>query len=302
MNNQLIDSQRALTLSNIKMEQAKKTATEALKIAEKENKSKSLFLANMSHDIRTPMNAIVGIAKLMKYELHNPERLKNYLEKLLASCQHLLGLINDILDITKIESGSVTLHKESVNLKEHIEKIDAVKYTPNGGMIHFEIREETAARASASACIFTITDNGMGITPEFQKVLFDTFTRAEDSVTNKIQGTGLGMAITKNIVEMMEGTITVDSAPGKGSRFEVRVLLEPDASVPASSGHKKKNRLSEKDGKSVLCGMKFLCAEDNELNAEILESLLQVSGASCTIYPDGEQIAEAFKKVQPGGL
>ena len=300
MNNQLIDSQRALTLSNIKMEQAKKTATEALKIAEKENKSKSLFLANMSHDIRTPMNAIVGIAKLMKYELHNPERLKNYLEKLLASCQHLLGLINDILDITKIESGSVTLHKESVNLKEQIEKIDAVKYTPNGGMIHFEIREETAARASASACIFTITDNGMGMTPEFQKVLFDTFTRAEDSVTNKIQGTGLGMAITKNIVEMMEGTITVDSAPGKGSCFEVRVLLEPDASVPASSGHKKKNRLSEKDGKSVLCGMKFLCAEDNELNAEILESLLQVSGASCTIYPDGEQIAEAFKKVQPG--
>lgn len=256
----------------------------------------------MSHDIRTLMNAIVGIAKLMKYELHNPERLKNYLEKLLASCQHLLGLINDILDITKIESGSVTLHKESVNLKEQIEKIDAVKYTPNGGMIHFEIREETAARASASACIFTITDNGMGMTPEFQKVLFDTFTRAEDSVTNKIQGTGLGMAITKNIVEMMEGTITVDSAPGKGSRFEVRVLLEPDASVPASSGHKKKNRLSEKDGKSVLCGMKFLCAEDNELNAEILESLLQVSGASCTIYPDGEQIAEAFKKVQPGGL
>lgn len=342
MNNQLIDSQRALTLSNIKMEQAKKTATEALKMAEKANKSKSLFLANMSHDIRTPMNAIVGIAKLMKYELHNPEKLKNYLEKLLASCQHLLGLINDILDMTKIESGSVTLHEESVNLKEQIEQIDAVirpqtkerdqtftvytelqheqficdptrlrqvlinilsnavKYTQNGGMIHFEIREEAVEAASGSTCIFTITDNGMGMTPEFQKVLFDSFTRAEDSVTNKIQGTGLGMAITKSIVEMMKGSIKVDSAPGQGSRFEVRVLLKPDTGVTASPGHKKKTTISGKDGKSVLNGMKFLCAEDNELNAEILESMLQLSGASCTVYPDGEQIAEAFEKVQPG--
>lgn len=342
MNNQLIDSQRALTLSNIRMEQAKKTATEALKMAEKANKSKSLFLANMSHDIRTPMNAIVGIARLMKYELNNPEKLADYLEKLLASCQHLLGLINDILDMTKIESGSVTLHKESVNLKEQAEQIDAVirpqtkernqtftvhteleheyficdpthlrqilinilsnavKYTPDGGRIHFEIREEPEADASVSECVFVVTDNGIGMTPEFQKVLFDSFTRAENSVTNKIQGTGLGMAITKNLVEIMGGSITVDSVPGKGSRFEVHILLKPDSGMTASSGHKKKNRISEKNGKSPLSGMKFLCAEDNDLNAEILESLLRLSGASCTVCSDGQQIVNAFEKVKPG--
>ena len=426
--------------------------------AENANKAKSDFLANMSHDIRTPMNAIVGITNLMEHDIGDRRKMENYIKKVQLSSRHLLSLINDILDMSKIESKEVTLNEEKTNVAEQIEQIEnlirpqanehghtltmrvnhlvheniiadglrirqimvnilsnAVKYTPDGGRIDFEMTEVPCETPGKMRLNISITDNGYGMTKEFVEHLFEPFTRAENSVTNRVQGTGLGMAITKNIVDLMGGTIRVRSEPGKGTRFDVtlehtidgqadaginaeRVLLLSDdetlihnvstslryintpldvastgeeavkllnenpADVILLNGYLRDEKLpelvqslrnacpervdillaeytqndnlneilissgadgviarpffrtklasaieifhhqntSESDSGSVLNGMKFLCAEDNDLNAEILQAMLELHGASCVICPDGAKLVEAFSNVKPG--
>ena len=311
----------------------------ALEIAEKASKAKTDFLSNMSHDIRTPMNAIIGITTLMKNELHEPEKLAEHLGKLETSGQLLLGIINDILDMSRIESGKTTLNMEKMNLPQQISQLDsiirqqagqrrqtftvktdpqhenvlgdpnrlkqvlmnilsnAVKYTPNGGHIRLEIDELTHTE-HYTKYRFVVQDNGIGMSEEFQKTLFEPFTREEKSGTNKVQGTGLGMAITKSIVDLMGGTIHVESTPGKGTRFEV--VLEFPIDTEADMVQKTQALPEEEEAVSPLFGMKFLCAEDNAINAEILEMLLEANGASCTICSNGQEIVDVFASVKPG--
>ena len=311
----------------------------ALEVAEKASKAKTDFLSNMSHDIRTPMNAIIGITTLMKNELHQPEKLAEHLAKLETSGQLLLGIINDILDMSRIESGKVTLNVEKMNLLQQINQLDsvirqqanqrrqtftvntlvqhenvladpnrlnqvlmnilsnAVKYTPTGGHIRLEVEELTHTEHYAKYR-FVVQDDGIGMSEEFQKHIFEPFERERTSTVSKVQGTGLGMAITRSIVDLMGGSISVESASGKGTRFEV--VLELPIDIEADTAQKAQALPEEDDAVSPLSGMKFLCAEDNALNAEILQMLLETKGASCTICSNGQEIVDAFASVRPG--
>ena len=328
-----------LTQVNDELRQAQVVAAEALQSAERASKAKTDFLSNMSHDIRTPMNAIIGITTLMKNELHQPEKLAEHLGKLETSGQLLLGIINNILDMSRIESGKTTLNVEKMNLPQQVSQLDsiirqqagqrrqtftvnthlqhenvladpnrlnqvlmnilsnAVKYTPKGGHIRLEV-EELPRNEHFARYRFVVQDDGIGMSEEFQKTLFDPFTREEKSGTNKVQGTGLGMAITKSIVDLMGGTIHVESTPGKGTRFEV--VLEFPIDAEADTVQEAQVLPEEEETASPLSGMKFLCAEDNAINAEILEMLLESKGAHCKIYPNGQEIVDAFASVKPG--
>ena len=328
-----------LTQVNDELRQAQDIAAEALQSAERASKAKTDFLANMSHDIRTPMNAIIGITTLMKNELHQPEKLAEHLDKLENSGQLLLGIINDILDMSRIESGKTTLNVEKMNLPQQISQLDsiirqqagqrrqtftvnthlqhenvladpnrlnrvlmnilsnAVKYTPTGGHIRFEV-DELPRNEHYARYRFVVQDDGIGMSKAYQKTLFDPFTREERSGTNKVQGTGLGMAITKNIVDLMGGSINVESTTGKGTRFEV--VLEFPVDAEADTVPEAQVLPEEEEETSPLSGMKFLCAEDNAINAEILEMLLEANGASCTICSNGQEIVDAFASVKPG--
>ena len=421
------------------------------------SKAKSDFLANMSHDIRTPMNAIVGIVSLMEHDGDLTDKQHTYIQKIQMSSKHLLSLINDVLDMSKIESSEVVLNREPVSLAEQVGQVErivrpqtsergqeftvrvhelrheyligdsvrlrqifinllsnAVKYTPYGGKVSLDLAELPCETPDYATIRITVADNGYGMSPEFVKHIFEPFTRAENSVTNRIQGTGLGMAITKSIVDMVGGTIEIHSEVDKGSRFDVTLTMPIDhsaerevkakgvllvaqeevlirnmdacmtqAKVPFRSvstqaeamrllGEGKFDvillagqlrdqtleetvRLMRKAAKgatlifccdyadrekvtdvlercgvdgliprpfflsnlisaidhvrddapvvethSVLQGKRFLCAEDNELNAEILNAILEINGASCVIYPNGAKLVEAFKTVHPG--
>ena len=340
-NNELqIQAMKELEASNQNLKEAKNIATEALQTAENANKAKTDFLSNMSHDIRTPMNAIIGITSLIRHDAGDKAKVTEYADKIDTSSQLLLGIINDVLDMSKIEAGKTVFKYTDFSILDFIQEIDhmfkiqaeernqtlqftkenilhewvngdrvhlmqifsnllsnAVKYTQKGGTIQFLVEECESNSSTYAKYCFLVCDNGMGMSADFKDTIFDAFTRAEGSLTNKIQGTGLGMAITKNLVESMGGTIEVESEPGQGSCFEVimnlkvaenrSVSLEPQA---------EKEELDE----NILKGMRFLCAEDNELNAEILIELLKIEGAECTICENGERLLNTFEQSAPG--
>ena len=326
--------------SNKKLKKAKDITTEALQTAENANKAKTDFLSNMSHDIRTPMNAIIGMTSLIRHDAGNKAKVIEYADKIDISSQHLLGIINDVLDMSKIEAGktvfkytdfsildfitelntifhsqideknqTLTIIKENIRHEwvngdqVHLMQIfsnlvsNAVKYTQEGGKIQFLVEECETKSSVYAKYRFLVSDNGMGMSADFKDTIFDAFTRAESSMTNKIQGTGLGMAITKNLVEAMGGTIDVESELGQGSGFEVLIDLRIAEDRFVSSAEQ-----AEKDepAGNVLKGMRFLCAEDNELNAEILMELLKIEGAECTICENGKRVLEAFEQSAPG--
>ena len=326
--------------SNKKLKKAKDITTEALQTAENANKAKTDFLSNMSHDIRTPMNAIIGMTSLIRHDAGNKAKVIEYADKIDISSQHLLGIINNVLDMSKIEAGktvfkytdfsildfitelntifhsqideknqTLTIIKENIRHEwvngdqVHLMQIfsnlvsNAVKYTQEGGKIQFLVEECETKSSVYAKYRFLVSDNGMGMSADFKDTIFDAFTRAESSMTNKIQGTGLGMAITKNLVEAMGGTIDVKSELGQGSCFEVLIDLRIAEDRFVSSAEQ-----AEKDepAGNVLKGMRFLCAEDNELNAEILMELLKIEGAECTICENGKRVLEAFEQSAPG--
>ena len=326
--------------SNKKLKKAKDITTEALQTAENANKAKTDFLSNMSHDIRTPMNAIIGMTSLIRHDAGNKAKVIEYADKIDISSQHLLGIINDVLDMSKIEAGktvfkytdfsildfitelntifhsqideknqTLTIIKENIRHEwvngdqVHLMQIfsnlvsNAVKYTQEGGKIQFLVEECETKSSVYAKYRFLVSDNGIGISADFKETIFDAFTRAESSVTNKIQGTGLGMAITKNLVEAMGGTIDVESELGQGSCFEVLIDLRiaEDRKVVLTA----QEEIDEPDS-NTLKGMRFLCAEDNELNAEILMELLKIEGAECIICENGERVLEAFEQSAPG--
>ncbi len=338
-NNELhLQTMKEMEIVNQKLKKAKNVTTEALQTAENANKAKTDFLSNMSHDIRTPMNAIIGITSLIRHDAGNKAKVIEYADKIDISSQHLLGIINDVLDMSKIEAGKTVFKYSDFSILDFVQELDtifhsqiyekkqtltiikesirhewvngdqvhlmqifsnllsnAIKYTQEGGEIQFLVEECETKSSVYAKYRFLVSDNGMGMSADFKETIFDPFTRAESSVTNKIQGTGLGMAITRNLVEAMGGTIDVESEPGQGSCFEVLIDLKiaenRTVALAAQEG--------ERDG-NILQGMRFLCAEDNELNAEILTELLKIEGAECTICENGEEILKVFEQSAPG--
>ena len=248
-----------------------KNLRNALAAAEHANRAKTAFLNNMSHDIRTPMNAIIGFTALATTHIGSTELVLDYLKKIQTSGQHLLSLINDVLDMSRIESGSVRIEYTTVHLPDILHDLrtiiqgsvyskqqdlyidtqdvfhediiidklrltqvllniisNAVKFTPVGGMINIRVSEKPCRREGYTTVIFSVKDNGIGMSPEFCKQVFDSFSREHTVTENGIGGTGLGMAITKNIVDMMGGTIQVESEVGRGTEFIV--ILECETS------------------------------------------------------------------------
>ena len=316
-----------------------KKLQKALEQAKTASVEKSNFLFNMSHDIRTPMNAVIGMTSLIRHDAGNKDKVIEYADKIDVSSQHLLGIINDILDMSKIEAGKTVFKYDDFSILNFIQEINnlfhsqidekkqilttkknirhewvngdqlrlmqifsnllsnAVKYTQEGGKIQFLVEECETKSSVYAKYRFLVSDNGMGMSADFKDTIFDAFTRAESSLTNKIQGTGLGMAITKNLVEAMGGTIDVESELGQGSCFEVLLDLKiaEDRTVALAA----QEETDEQDG-NLLQGMRFLCAEDNELNAEILTELLKIEGAECTICENGEEVLKAFEQSAPG--
>ena len=269
--------------------QVNQALSDAVAAAETANRAKSTFLSNMSHDIRTPMNAIIGFTTLAVSNIDDKERVKDYLTKTLASSNHLLSLINDVLDMSRIESGKIHLEETEVNLSDvlhdlktivsgqiHAKQLDlymdamdvtdedvycdktrlnqvllnllsnAIKFTPAGGMVSVRVRQLAGPMHGCGQYEFRIKDNGIGMSPEFAQKIFEPFERERTSTVSKIQGTGLGMAITKNIVDMMGGTIEVQTEQGKGTEFIIRVPLR------AQAEHRPVEKITELEGLKAL--------------------------------------------------
>ena len=269
--------------------QVNQALSDAVAAAETANRAKSTFLSNMSHDIRTPMNAIIGFTTLALSNIDDKERVKDYLAKTLASSNHLLSLINDVLDMSRIESGKIHLEEVEVNLSDVLHDLktivsgqiyakqlelymdamdvtdedvycdktrlnqillnllsNAIKFTPAGGTVSVRVRQLAGPVRGCGQYEFRIKDNGIGMSPEFAKKIFEPFERERTSTVSRIQGTGLGMAITKNIVDMMGGTIEVQTAQGKGSEFIVCVPMR------AQAEHRPVEKITELEGLKAL--------------------------------------------------
>ncbi len=316
---------------------------EAYRAAKAANEAKTTFLSNMSHDMRTPMNAIIGFSTLLGRDVSQPDKVREYNEKIAASGQHLLSLINDVLDMSKIESGQNSLNIAEFSLKELLEELDsviqpqiqekqqsldvrvcdvngdrflgdrlrlsqillnllsnAVKYTPKGGHIELSILGLPEISRGYAHLRFQVQDNGIGISPEFMKHIFDPFTRENNSTASGILGTGLGMAITRNLVDLMGGTISVESTQGEGSTFRVELeLRNVSGEQPAQSGSQEETSLPAPNT-NALEGLKVLVAEDNDINAEILEELLSFEGISSERTENGQEALERFRQSVPG--
>jgi signal transduction histidine kinase/PAS domain-containing protein/ActR/RegA family two-component response regulator len=317
---------------------------DALKQAEHASQAKSNFLSNMSHDIRTPMNAIIGYTALAKNHFDNQEKVQDYLEKIAISSNHLLSLINDVLDMSRIESGRFSIDKEAVcNLREIMEDLstvmygqmqeknlnfrmnlnqlkdenvfcdklrlnqillnvlgNAVKFTPHSGSITVSLtQKKDCVRDGYASYQFRIKDNGIGMSEEFQKHLFEQFSREKSSTVNSIPGTGLGMAITKSIVDMMEGTITVQSRLGEGTEFTIELEflihnMETSKSSIEESEHAAVRKTKIRNVK------KLLLAEDNLFNQEIATELLADYGFEVKTAGNGVEAVWMIEHSAPG--
>ena len=311
---------KSLEQKNIALQLAVQRETKA-------NLAKREFLFNMSHDIRTPMNAIIGFTALAQTHIDDRGQVEDYLKKISVSSQHLLSLINDVLDMSRIESGKVTLEAKPVHLPELVHELrdiiqavvskkdlsltldtvgvenedviadplrleqilinvlaNAVKFTPDGGQIGLWIVQKDTAPAGYADFEFHIKDNGIGMSEEFQKHIFEQFARERTSTVSKIQGTGLGMAITKSLVDMMGGRITVKSEQGKGSEFTI--------SLRFPIGEAKTGQTPPAAKASAFTGKKLLVVEDNELNLEIASTLLKEAGFAVDTAENGKIAVE----------
>ena len=334
------------------------------------NKAKSEFLSNMSHDIRTPMNAIVGITDLMAHETDTSDKMHTYIEKVRMSSRHLLSLVNDVLDMSKIESSEVALNQDSISLAEQVGQVDsiirsqtnergqsfrirvhevaheyligdgvrlrqiflnllsnAVKYTPYGGYVRFDLTELPCDKPGHATFRITVEDNGYGMTPEFVAHIFEPFTLAatEGEARRQLARHPADVILLNGYLHDAHLADTVKAL--RESARDAVLLFCCDYAQPeqvheiltksgvdgliarpfflsnlirAVDGAKDSDMALPQKSGSVLRGKRFLCAEDNLLNAEILEAILDMHGAACTIYPNGQKLVEAFQSVKPG--
>lgn len=311
---------------------------DALQTAESASKAKTTFLFNMSHDIRTPMNAILGFNRMAEKHIGEPEKLADCLKKVSDAGNHLLRLINDILEMARIENGKLEIEEHVVNLKEcrgkttamvdslakekdieftktyinvdkdlylwldtvRIDQIllniisNSIKYTPRGGKVDYTLESLESDKIGHSKIRFTVVDNGIGMSKEFVEEIFENFSRERNSTTSGIQGTGLGMAIVKRLVDAMDGTIKVDSELGKGTTIVIE--FEPRVADNEHVNQVVQDALSEVD----LTGLKVLLVEDNELNREIACELLSEFGIEVFVAEDGTVAVDKMSKAVPG--
>ena len=302
--------------------------------AECANKAKSSFLFNMSHDIRTPMNAVIGYAELASRHLQETEKLSRYLEKIQICGGQLLSLISNVLDLARIENNKVEMEYTVSNVHEcfencvtlfrqqaesknqtlslteqimypyvymdapHLSEIclniisNAIKYTNTGGTISCNVLQESCAKEDWCNIIITITDNGIGMSEEFQKYIFEDFERERNSTASHIEGSGIGMGITKKLVELMNGTIEVKSKQGEGSSFTVTV---PCRKASKEDSQVKKNN-SNLSNENCLNGARILLVEDNEINTEIARELLTEEGCIVETADDGVACVDMIEK------
>ena len=306
--------------------------SQALLAAQQANKAKSTFLNSMSHDIRTPMNAIIGFTSLAQAHIDNPALVQDYLAKINTSSTHLLNLINDILDMSRIESGTVMLEEKPLHIPELLQDLrtmvqglvnaknqklfletqdlvhedviadklrlnqvlinivgNAIKYTPPGGEVKIRLLEKPCAMKQYATYEFSVKDNGIGMSKSFLEHIFESFTREHSSTVTGIQGTGLGMTITKNIVDMMGGTITAESEEGKGSLFTVTLNLQ-------IVNEAVKDKHQTKLGHHNFSGKRALLVEDNALNREIATALLEDAGMKVNTASDGTEAVDIMYK------
>ena len=323
---------------NIDRETCEKIAyQEELKLArekaEAANEAKSKFLFNMSHDIRTPMNAIIGFTGMAMSHIDEKDKALECLDKVRLSSKHLLALINDILDMAQIESGkvqceylpaciteeaeqlmemvrettnkNVTLSSDFTDIKHdyvladrlHMDRIvtniisNSIKYTPDGGNIKYSIKEKPACCEGYYSYDFIIEDNGIGMSEEFQNHIFESFEREKNTTTSGVQGTGLGMAITKNLVEILGGTIDIESKLGKGTKVTIHLNME--ATSPKSLVKEETEEISG----SNLNGKRILFVDDNELNREIAVDILEDLGLMVEVAENGKQAVDKYKQL-----
>ena len=344
---------------------------QALDLAKSANEAKSRFLANMSHDIRTPINAVIGMARIAQENPDDAEKVRECLRTIDSSSKHLLGLINDVLDVSKIESGEINLQESSCCIDDTVESVlaiigpqasekglslsvdtrdivhrrfaadelrgrqimlnllsNAVKYTPRGGTVEFTVREVPAANPHFARLRIVVADSGIGMSPEFADRLFQPFARDERVAARNIAGTGLGMTITKAIVDAMGGTIEVESEVGRGTTFAVELELPTEEPLaPAggaqafasaagceSPGQTAMQEDSTREGapaapvpaaragdlSRAFSGKRFLIAEDSIINQRILTEFIKARGGAVEIACDGQQAVRSFSENPPG--
>ena len=309
----------------------------ALHRAEEASTAKIEFLSNMSHDIRTPINGIMGMLDIAEENFEDQARVRDCLTKMRGAASHLLSLVNDVLDMSKIESGSMKLlnnpfdlrvllqaccdivegqiierkltfskqigpfwHPYLVGSELHVRQVlinilsNAVKYTPDGGTIRF-CAKETLYEEGLVHLRMEITDNGIGMSEEFLQHIFEPFTQEQRSSRTHYKGTGLGMAITKKLVDQMHGSLDVESEPGKGSTFIVRLSLPVDPTPHPVAAQQP----AKQEETPTLAGLHLLLAEDNELNSEIAVTLLEAEGAKITAVTNGREALEAMQHAAP---
>ena len=328
-----------VSIYNIISEREKQYEAEKLR-AEERSKAKSAFLANMSHDIRTPMNAIIGYTNLARREGTGEAEMREYLNKIDSSGHHLLALINDVLEMSRIESGKMELEPVPVDLKKAFGEVrdmfaaqmkekdidfsvdtfhvihsrvfcdksrlnrillnllsNACKFTPEGGSVSVTVWEIPSDAEGSSAYEIRVRDSGIGMTPEFAARIFEAFERERTSTVSGIQGTGLGMAITKNLVELMGGTIEIVTAPGAGTEFILRISF----GLQSGAGENEGEQAADGAGGSVdLSGAHLLLVEDNEINREIAAMVLEESGFTLDFAVNGREAVEKVAASRPG--
>lgn len=332
---QIIDTEKLRELEQQQM------VRDAYISAEKANTAKTAFLSSMSHDIRTPMNAIIGMTALASANIGDDEKVKDCLHKIDIASKHLLDIINEVLDMSRIDSGKLVLVENEFNMQAMLDNIvtvigepvrthkhnfnvsidithknvygdtiqlqkallnilsNAVKYTPDGGEISMKVSERAISGGRTACYEFIIEDNGIGMSEEFLKKLFQPFERSDDMRVNNIQGTGLGMSITKNIINLMDGTIDVESSLNKGSKFTINVLLKLADNEDSEAGDTKNGQVYKSLDNNLnhmsqinYAGKNILLVEDNELNREIATEIIGLTGANVETADDGQQAVD----------
>lgn len=330
---------------NAELSKSKKSLQEALVASQQASRAKTAFLSNMSHEIRTPLNAIIGFTSLAEQNMDERDRVLGYIQKISTSGKHLLSLINDVLDVSRIESGRMVLRDEAFDFRELLVQINtmiggqcgekglvytpriigtvsssfsgdamklkevlinilgnAVKYTPSGGSVHFSV-EQIAAYEDLCTLRFIVRDTGIGMSEEYLPRLFEAFSQEQDDNSNQFGSTGLGMAITKSIVQLMNGEISVESKKGVGSTFTVTVTLKDlhqgvlteTAALPAQEGAE--NPEPDEQG---LAGLRVLIVEDVEFNAELLADILDLEEIEHEWVENGQLAVDCFSEHEPG--
>jgi signal transduction histidine kinase/CheY-like chemotaxis protein len=320
------------------MTQATKETEKSRRQAERANQAKSEFLSHMSHDIRTPINGIIGMTNIAMRNEDNKEKVEDCIQKISEASGHLLMLVNDVLDMSRIESGKIVISNNPLDMHAliqscvaiingqimsrqlefecefedspnnylfgdelHLRQIlinilgNAVKFTPDGGKIRFQVAEQEE-RDGKAVYLFEIEDNGIGMSEEFQEHIFEAFSQEDNGSRTHYAGTGLGMAITKQFVDLMGGNIRVESEVAKGSKFTVELAFDIDFEK------KTETQVQEETENVNIAGMRILLVEDNELNMEIAQELLEAEGAKVSVSMNGQEALDKFLEMPAGSF